>query len=502
MNMRAKRNLRFLSFRLTMLTTALLLATGAQAVTLPELLRAAAATHPTVQSARQSVNAATEDVEAVRRQYWPTMSATLEQGRLTSVGGPTRLLRADQTLWDFGRIKANVAASEHTVDATAAALEGQQQAIGLQVIEAWRTLQGSYGRLRISEEMLQRLQAHESMMLRRVAGELSTQVDLDLVRSRILQGRVEVTQAKTSIKVAITRLQNLTGLPNLDGMLAVPPPLPTRTEIDARFQLLLKLIDWDDAANRQPAVVKAQEEFRAGQERINAKSAEAFPQVYARLDQAVSGRKETAAYLGLRYSPGAGFSTAVEANALAARALALELSVQAARIDARQTLDVDRDDLRDNGVRAQALESAVQGAQRVFESYERQFTAGRKSWIDLMNAVREVAQNAYSLTDAHAAQAAALYRLQLRTNPELIDVAVALPDDRRRIDDNLRPRPPRSGRDEGSPADPSSRPAADPATGRNPSVVIEDRELSSQPQSSRRIDRSVPVDGESTTESR
>lgn len=502
MDMCPKRNLESLALRLSTLTTALVLATGAQAVTLPELLRAAAATHPTVQSARQSVNAATEDVEAVRRQYWPTMSATLEQGRITSIEGPTRLLRADQTLWDFGRIKANVAASEHTVDATTAALEGQQQAVGLQVIEAWRTLQGSHGRLRISEEMLQRLQAHESMMLRRVAGELSTQVDLDLVRSRILQGRVEVTQARTSIKVAITRLQNLTGLPNLESMLAAPPPLPSRAEIDARFQLLLKLIDWDDAANRQPAVVKAQEEFRAGQERIKAKSAEAFPQVYARLDQAISGRKETAAYLGLRYSPGAGFSTAVEANALAARALALELSVQAARIDARQTLDVDRDDLRDNGLRAQALEAAVQGAQRVFESYERQFTAGRKSWIDLMNAVREVAQNAYSLTDARAAQAAALYRLQLRTNPELIDVAVALPEDKRRVDGNLRVSPPRSDRDEANPADPLPRSAADPATDRNPSVATDDRESSSLPRDSHSIDRSISVDGKPTTESR
>lgn len=437
--MRASRDLLASALRLTALTTVLLLAANAQALTLPELLRAATTTHPTVQSARQSVNAAVEDVEAARRQYWPTLSATLEKGRLTSIEGQTRLLRADQILWDFGRIKANVAASEHTVDATSAALEGQQQAIGLQVIEAWRTLQGSHGRLRTSEEMLRRLQAHESMMLRRVAGELSTQVDLDFVRSRILQGRVEVAQAKTSIKVAITRLQNLTGLPNLSGVLSVPPPLPSRAEIDARFQLLLRQTDWDDAANRQPAVVKAQEEFRSGKERINAKSAEAFPQVYARLDQAVGGHKETAAYIGLRYSPGAGFATAVEANALAARALALELSVQAAQIDARQSLDIDRDDLRDNGVRAQALEAAVQGAERVFESYERQFTAGRKSWIDLMNAVREVAQNAYSLAEAHSAQAAALYRLQLRTNPGLIDVAVALPNERESIDGRARP---------------------------------------------------------------
>jgi hypothetical protein len=66
------------------------------------------------------------------------------------------------------------------------------------------------------------------------------------------------------------------------------------------------------------------------------------------------------------------------------------------------------------------LDLAVQGAQRVFESYERQFPAGRKTWIDLMNAIRELAQNAYTLVDAHAAQAGALYRLQLRMDPEMI----------------------------------------------------------------------------------
>lgn len=422
------------SLTVTALAASLLFMTSAQSVTLPELLHAAATTHPTVQSARLSVSAATEDVEAANRQYWPTLSATLEQGRTTSLEGPSRILRADQTLWDFGRTKANVAASEHAADAATAALEGQQQTIGLQVIEAWRSLQASHGRMQISEEMLKRLQLHESMMLRRVDGELSTQVDLDLVRSRILQGRVEVAQARTGIKVAITRLQNLTGLADLGNSLTTPPPLPSRPELDSQFQLMLNSIDWDDAASRQPTVVRAREEFRAGEERLNAKSAEAFPQIYARLDQAVSGRRETAAYLGIRYSPGAGFATAVEAGALAARALSLEQSIEAARIEAKQTLDIDRDDFRDNRVRAQALDAAVQGAQRVFESYERQFTAGRKSWVDLLNAVREVAQNAYSLVDAHTAQATALYRLQLRANPELIDVAVAGPGERQRMD--------------------------------------------------------------------
>ena len=406
----------------------------AQALSLSEMLRAASEAHPTIQAARQSVNAANDDVDVARRRYWPTFSASIESGTTNSVEAPTRLLRAEQTLWDFGLTSATVKVSERAVDVAGAALGVQRQSIELQVIDALRTLQAGYGRIRVSEEMLKTLELNESMMMRRVAGELSTNIDLDLVRSRILQARVELTQAQTSVEVSITRLQNLTGLKNLKSALSEPPPLPSKAQLDKRFQLI-EQTDWDVVANRQPAVLRAVEEMRQGIERINVKAAESRPQIYARLDQAVNNRRDTAAYIGLRYSTGAGFANIVEERALASRALALEQMAQAARIEARQTLDVDADDLRDNKVRAQSLEAAVQGAQRVFESYERQFAAGRKTWLDLMNALREVAQNAYSLADANAAQAAALHRLQLRVDPDLIDVAVDMTSKVSNVDD-------------------------------------------------------------------
>lgn len=47
-------------------------------------------------------------------------------------------------------------------------------------------------------------------------------------------------------------------------------------------------------------------------------------------------------------------------------------------------------------------------------SYERQFQAGRKTWQDLLNAAREVAQNEFNLSDAQSAMQGAMYRLQVR----------------------------------------------------------------------------------------
>ena len=66
-----------------------------------------------------------------------------------------------------------------------------------------------------------------------------------------------------------------------------------------------------------------------------------------------------------------------------------------------------------------SLEKSVAGSDKVLESYQRQFQAGRKSWLDLLNAVRELAQNQYALADARASMVAAMNRLQIRAGQDV-----------------------------------------------------------------------------------
>jgi adhesin transport system outer membrane protein len=48
-------------------------------------------------------------------------------------------------------------------------------------------------------------------------------------------------------------------------------------------------------------------------------------------------------------------------------------------------------------------------------SYERQFLAGRKSWLDVMNAARELAQTETQLADLVSTQVLVTWRLVLNT---------------------------------------------------------------------------------------
>ncbi|MNT38246.1 hypothetical protein D3C72_1744320 [compost metagenome] len=52
---------------------------------------------------------------------------------------------------------------------------------------------------------------------------------------------------------------------------------------------------------------------------------------------------------------------------------------------------------------------------QVFESYARQYVIGRKSWNDVLNAVRESTQARFSLEDTRAQAIAASLRLAAQT---------------------------------------------------------------------------------------
>jgi adhesin transport system outer membrane protein len=65
-------------------------------------------------------------------------------------------------------------------------------------------------------------------------------------------------------------------------------------------------------------------------------------------------------------------------------------------------------------LRMSAIQKAVEGSELVLASYKRQFEAGKKNWLDVLNAVRELAQNQYNQADTRGQLMGAMYRLQLR----------------------------------------------------------------------------------------
>lgn len=386
------------------------------------LLDATAASYPSLLAARSEAQANEQDLEATQRQRWPTFSSSIESMTGNVRSFPNRSMQVEQTLWDAGRISARISEAQATADQGHVRTALQRQDLFLQVVSGWQSLSAAHGRAQVANQTLQRLQEYRSQMQRRVAAEASPRIDLELAHARLLQTEVELETAQSSLQVALTRLEQLSGEQNLSLFLPDLPPMPSLQETQGMAQKMA-LVDWPRVAAGHPSVMRAQFDVQQAQSRLKVKQSEAWPQIYARAFQPVgtlptSSDTGMTTFIGLRYTPGAGLSNVIEAQALETRIASAEQLVLSAQRDIQQTLQSDLEEWGNARKRIAALEKSVQGADLVLASYQRQFQAGRKTWQDLLNAVRELAQNQYALVDAQAAMMGALYRLQVRTGQD------------------------------------------------------------------------------------
>ena len=378
--------------------SALLACAGAGAQTLDELRAAARNNHPAIKSARLGVDAAGKEVDAASARYLPSLSIVLEGRGKDLVAEPSRYLRLEQNVWDGGATAAGVDLAKQSAELARSRVPEQEQDIDLQVISAWQTLQSANGRVVVADRLLKLLSDHEAMMTRRVQSELSTQVELQLVQAQVMQAGLDRRKALLNASLAKLRLEQLTGIEGLRNTLSSPASegVPERFAAEAQA---FQGTDWAALANRQPTVRRAEKELLAAQSRIETKRSELRPQLYARVDRGLGSGGTTAAFVGVRYSTGAGFAASSEVDALIARAASLEGARDAARLEVLQAMLNDANEIQENLQRSKSLVVSVESSRQIHESYVRQFTAAKKSWLDVMNAMRELSQNEYALND-------------------------------------------------------------------------------------------------------
>lgn len=385
---------------------------------LGELLHAAAGTYPTILAARLEARASGQDVLATERIRWPTLSTTLE----TNTGSPnvsaSRAVQLEQPIWDFGRSKALIAESQTLSDISQIKVQLVQQDVYLQVVMAWQNLIASNERVRFAKLTRSRLVDYQAQIRRRVEAEASPRIDLELADARLLQTEVELLTGQTSLQVAIQRLEQLSGV----QLLAQRVPNATYPLSKQETQAFLNELDQTDlqqVALVHPVTGKARMDVLALRRSLDAKNSEAYPQVYARVVKPIgagsaSNDLATTYFLGMRYTPGPGFSNLIQAQAIGTRIDGAEQSIDTAIREMQQTLQTDREEFVNARNRIEALEKSVSSSAVVLDSYQRQFQAGRKQWQDLLNQVRELAQNQYALADAQASMVGAQARLQIR----------------------------------------------------------------------------------------
>jgi adhesin transport system outer membrane protein len=386
-----------------------------------DLIESANLNHPGLKVARLGLLASKQDIDAIKRRRWPAVSVVAEATSTEKGIQPTQQLGLEQVLWDFGALTAKIDESERNALVTDLLVSIERRKVHLEVVNAWQSLQGALGKQQIALSVLNTLEGYKDMMARRVAAEVSPSIDLEVVHSRILATQIELAQSKTTISVSLAKLKRLTGLSELTDESLGAEFLEMDSPLD-KFKLAWGDKDWTSFAERHPSVQKAKLEAEMTDLRLTAKKSEQWPQIYARITQpldtgtgnANEQNMKSTAFLGIRYSPGAGFVTSAEVGAMATRLASAQEAVDVARHEVAESLSLDAADFESNLMRHIAQAHAVQSSKKVLESYQSQFVAGRKSWQDVLNAVRELSVSQYAEKEARIGVAGAMRRIQAR----------------------------------------------------------------------------------------
>jgi adhesin transport system outer membrane protein len=125
--------------------------------------------------------------------------------------------------------------------------------------------------------------------------------------------------------------------------------------------------------------------------------------------------------LSVRAQTSGGLAPFASAQAARSRAQTAELQIPVAERETRESVVLDVVENTSSRDRIESSSAAAESATAVTESFMRQFITGRRTWLDVMNAVRESISARIGLTEAEISAMSSATRLRLRTcrwNPQ------------------------------------------------------------------------------------
>jgi adhesin transport system outer membrane protein len=389
-------------------------------ISLVELLATAAMEHPSVAAASAKAGAAAADLSGARWQFYPTPSVSVENARTESTDrsylgdGTVSIIRLQQPLWTGGRLTAGVDKGEANLRLNQAALAESREQQALRVIQFY----GDWLSARLRVEALVKSQSAHQRLRQQVANRLSEGAsalsDLTLAESRLKVVDSELQAAQVQLRGALARLGQLYGSPVSDNALAhkIASPRLIRTPLP-------QLVDM--AQDVSPGIRRASEGVQVSTAAISEKRADLSPELFVRAERQhgdhvfATAPPSNRLFVGLSSRFGAGLSNVTAVDSLRKQQEAAQREVDVLKRSLQEQIEVDHAQAAAAESRIAALEAALAASLEVSLSYDRQFLAGRKAWLDVMNAAREVAQTETQLADARSGYLVYTWRLALLT---------------------------------------------------------------------------------------
>jgi adhesin transport system outer membrane protein len=217
-----------------------------------------------------------------------------------------------------------------------------------------------------------------------------------------------VVQAQT----ARLRLQQLTGTP-LSGTIK---PEGERGAAAPSAALAL-----DATLQRSPSLARLKAVVRLQEAEVAERKGDLLPELYARAEYQIGSTSVSGAadakrlFVGLQSKFGAGLSSLSGIEASENKVGVARAEVESAERTLSEQLLSDWTQSATLAARQAELQDSLKASRDTAQAWDRQFLAGRKTWVEVMNIARELAQAETELADVLAVRVLVSWRLALYT---------------------------------------------------------------------------------------
>ena len=382
--------------------------------------------YPSVTAGLRQLDASQADLDAAKWQRFPTPAVQAS----TDDDITQAVLSLEQPLWTGGRITAGIEAAASRSGATREQVDVVRQDVLQQVIDAFAEAQRRTAQMEIATHNVEELRDLQQMIERRVRQMASPEADLALASSRLSQAVAERTTIAQALRSSLARLSELAGR---EVTHIEPSTAPAQAGLESQLEDVQR-----QAMAHSPQLAQLGFQQQAAVADTRSERAARYPTLALRLEQregrgsglAESERSDTRVLVVMESNFGAGLSTAASINAASSRQESLEQERETALRELRSDV-ADLWHQRESArLRLESAEQTRRSADRVSASYTRQYAIGQKSWLDLMNAVREASSAGLDVEDARADVFRSTWQLAALTADPASLIADAHPDPR------------------------------------------------------------------------
>ena len=364
--------------------------------------------YPSITASEKMVLGAKAQIESAKWNYFPTPSVDFSQRS----GGRGETYRIDQPLWTGGKLDALSDLAYARGDEAKHTLGESSYALAQKVLSVLQYFIQADGEIKAFTKGKEDLESLAKMLGRRVEAGVSSESDQALISARIFQIEGDLMMAVQKYEMTKSQLELLTGKKMKCGL---------AFKKDRLLKKKISLGQTEQAMLRtHPTLKKMTAQISIANAEKSSADAAVMPNVSLRAEHTRGSlyednpnENDTLVYVAVSFNPGAGLSAFSNKESAKYKVMQAQDERRTQEQELKNGLVMDYTDYISANNRLESMLSTIESSEKVLDSYKRLFIAGKRQWLDLVNASREVTMNYISLAALRATLISSSYRLAL-----------------------------------------------------------------------------------------